>query len=141
MIDPEERYFIWQEYKEAVSDLFNNIDTDLWKRFSSYGRPEDKDAPNVQKLRDALEVAYDFAIEHLKELDAEYSVFAEERSNAEDCFNAWCYGLCPKVLKELHLNWLPDIENIAKFRQSEKISQEDTRQAIELWRQQQKIAS
>ena len=32
MYDPEERFYIWQEYKEAVSQLFNDID----KRFDRH---------------------------------------------------------------------------------------------------------
>ena len=134
VLNPEDRYYLWQEYLTAIETLFNNIDDDLIYRFAPYGKPQDKDALNVQKLRDALEVLYDFTKTHSKELNSEFSTFDNERSNVQDCFNAWCYGLCPKVLKELRLSWLPDIENIAKFKQSEEISQEDTRQAVELWR-------
>ena len=134
MYDPEERFYIWQEYKEAVSQLFNDIDDDLCYRFAPCSKPEDKDAPNVKKLRDILEVAYDFTQEHLKELDEEYGIFDRERSNMQLYFNAWLYGLCPKVLKEFPFIWSGYFQNIAEFKKSQAVSQEDTRQAIELWR-------
>ena len=136
MLTPEDRFYCWQSYSERIRELFNDIDDDLIYRFAPYGKPQDKDTHNVKAIRDILEKLYDFVDEHYQELDAEFSVYDTERSNSQICFMAWLYGLCPNVLKENHLLWTMDYERIAKFKQSEKISREDTQQAVELWKQQ-----
>ena len=136
MLTPEDRFYCWQSYRERISELFNDVDDDLIYRFAPYGKTQDKDAPNVKELRDTLDTLYDFVDAHYLELDAEFAVYDEERSNSQVCFEAWCYGLCPNVLKKNNLLWTLDYQHIAKFKQSERISREDTRQAVELWRQQ-----
>ena len=136
MLTPEDRFYCWQSYRERIRELFNDVDDDLIYSFAPYGKPQDKDTHNVKAIRDILEKLYDFVDEHYQELDAEFSVYDTERSNTQVCFVAWLYGLCPNVLKENNLLWTMDYERIAKFKQSEKISREDTQQAIELWRQQ-----
>lgn len=132
-LDPEERFYIWQEFKDAVSNLFYDIDDKLYYRFAPCNKPEDKDVANVQKLRDDLYSLYEFTEAHLQELDKEYTDFDTERSNIQLYHNAWEYGLCPKVLKEYEMTFGGDMYYIAKFKQSKTISQEDTRHAIELW--------
>ncbi len=136
MLTPEDRFYCWENYKQRIRELFNDVDDDLIYRFAPYGKPQDKDTHNVKAIRDILEKLYDFVDEHYQELDAEFSVYDTERSNSQVCFMAWLYGLCPNVLKENNLLWTMDYEHIAKFKQSERISREDTQQAIELWRQQ-----
>ena len=139
MLTPEDRFYCWQSYRERILKLFNDIDDDLIYSFAPYGKPQDKDTPFVKKFRDAIDSLYDFVNAHYQELDEEFSVYDAERSNSQVCFEAWCWGLCPNVLKENHLLWTLDYQHIAKFKQSEKISQEDTRQAIELWRKENEL--
>ncbi len=134
MLTPEDRFYCWQSYRERIRELFNDVDDVLIYRFAPYGKPQDKDTPFIKKLRDALDGLYDFVDEHYKVLDAEFSVYDTQRSNSQVCFEAWCCGLCPNVLRENHLLWTLDYQHIAKFKQLEAISQEDTKQAIELWK-------
>ena len=135
MLTPEDRFYCWENYKQRIRELFNDVDDDLIYRFAPYNKPEDKDTHNVKAVRNILEKLYDFVDEHYKVLDEEFAVYDMERSNSQVCFLAWCYGLCPNVLKENNLLWTMDYEHIAKFKQSQNISREDTQQAIELWRQ------
>ena len=134
MLTPEDRFYCWQSYRERIRKLFDDVDDDLIYQFAPYGKNEDKDAPNVKELRDSLDALYDFVDAHYLELDAEFAVYDTERSNSQVCFMAWLYGLCPNVLKENNLLWTLDYREIAKFKQSEKVSLEDTQQAVELWR-------
>lgn len=134
MLTPEDRFVCWQNYKKHVLDLLNEVDDDLIYNFAPYNKPCDKDIHNVQSVRNTLEKLYDFIDEHYRELEAEFDTFDYERSNSHFYFEAWSYGLCPNVLKENNLLWTLDFQHIAKFKQSEKISREDTKQAIELWR-------
>ena len=134
MLTPEDRFFCWQSYRERIRELFNDIDDDLIYRFAPYGKTQDKDTPFVKKLRDNIDAIYDFVDAHFKVLDDEFAIFDVERSNSQVCFQAWCCGLCPNVLNENNLLWTMDYEHIAKFKQSEKISRDDTEQAIQLWR-------
>ena len=135
MLNPEDRFYCWQSYEERFRKLFDDIDDDLIYQFAPYGKNEDKDTPNVKLVREVLEKLLDFVKEHLAQLDEEFSVYDAERCNSQFRFNCWYHGLCPDVLQKLNLTFGLDIQDIAKFKASEKVSREDTQQAVELWRQ------
>ena len=132
MFDPEERFYLWQEYEEAIKKIFVKVDDDLF-----YDLNQDKDVPNVKKLRDALELIHERVKAHLQELEEEYSAFDTERSNLSLCFRAWEKGLCPKVMRQVcpFDNDGNDVWGIiASLRKSPEMSYENTRQAVDLWR-------
>ena len=75
MLEPEQRFDLWQNYKNHIHDFFDRVDDDYNNIFATYNKPKDKDSPFVKKLFDLLDFVHEFVIAHFKELDAEYVAF------------------------------------------------------------------
>ncbi|MBQ7220738.1 MAG: hypothetical protein IJS28_07150 [Synergistaceae bacterium] len=116
MLNPEERYNIWQDYRERASKFFSDVEDDLDYKFSPYRQSEaDKDTPVVRRLFDMLADVSAFIERHANELEQEYSDWAEMQSNLSRCFTAWECGLCPEFM--LHSNeWAGDFYRISAFK-------------------------
>ena len=137
-LNPEERYNIWEIYAEKAKDFFRDVEDDLCYKFQPYGKEQDKDAPNAEKLLGMLEMFSGFINAHLEELEHDYYEYNDEQQNAHNAFYAWCYGLCPKITRKASLYFPNDFENVARLKTSRSISKDDTQQAVELWLQNQR---
>lgn len=133
MLNPEERYALWDNYREKISDLRNDIETDLW-HMTPYAKPEDEDTPNAKKLFGILDKLHDFVKLHCDELYKEYVSYSNEQQNLGRNFDAWFLGLCPNVLQKERVYFWSDLEEIAALKTSREISQEDTQNAVNIWR-------
>ena len=140
MLAAEERFSIWESYKERVRELFIDVESDLDGKFAPYrfenGKlvEADKDTPEMKKLFDLLNRAH-----------AEYSEWEDEQLNLQRSFEAWSLGLCPEAVKDIPN--MPEFgegyayDKIAELRQSSGISKEDTEHAVELWKAHRRLGS
>ena len=72
MLNPDDRYYIWQKYQEKARKFFGLVEDDLLYQFAPRKQSEaDKDTPNVRKLFDILEGLYDFINAHCEELEVD----------------------------------------------------------------------
>ena len=131
MMTPEDRYYSCKEYLDNALKFRSDIEDALCS-LTPYGKEPDKDAPFVKEIFDRVDNLCDFIDEHCKQLDEEYSRYANEQHNLDINFDAWCYGLCPKLSR--HFLFEAELKEIAKFKTHDTRSYEDTRQAIELWK-------
>ena len=70
--DALERYYVWQEHKERITDAYNWLQDEIeYQVKGRRGQPSDKDYANFVKLLGMLDQANEFASEHLKELGDE----------------------------------------------------------------------
>lgn len=138
MLNPDDRYYIWDTYRERVSRLFTDVEDTLHSRFAPFNQSEaDKDTPAVRKLFDMLADLDAFVESHTEKVRIEYEAWEDERVNLERSFSAWELGLCPDVMRHV---WTGDFAKIAALKQVKGISREDTEQAVALWRAQRKQA-
>lgn len=133
MLDPEERYNLWDSYKEKLDKLFIEVDDDLIYRFSPRKVEPDKDTPTVKKFRDILEKLYDFIDAHHKELYSELLDDENERYNLRMNFEAWETGICPKVLRKMTIYERYNNPELQEF--FKNFSQKDHERAFLLWRE------
>ena len=137
MLNPEERYDMWKTYKELAKEFFSAVEEDLDYKFAPcYQSEADKDTPNVRKLFGILESLSDFIKAHCEELEIEVDEYETISANLYRNFDAWSYGLCPQVAGKIYHGFY---EDIARFKQTREISQEDTEQAVSLWKASQKV--
>lgn len=135
MLNPDDRYYIWDTYRERVSRLFTDVEDTLHSRFAPFSQSEaDKDTPAMRKLFDMLADLDAFVSRHADEVHAEYSAWEDEQINLDRSFSAWQLGLCPEVMRHAKV-WTGDFAKIANLKQEKAISKEDTEQAVSLWRQ------
>ena len=140
MLNPDDRYYIWDSYRERVSKLFRDVEDTLHSRFAPFNQSEaDPDTPAIRKLFDMLADLDAFVEHHTEEVHRQYSDWAEAQINLERSFSAWELGLCPEVMCKAN-EWISDFAKIASFKQGKAISKEDTEQAVALWRAQRKQA-
>ncbi len=78
ILTPQERYFIWHDYKERMYDFWSDVENALNAKFqrTTYS-PEvvlinDEDASNMEKLFHMLLKVDEFICEHDKELEKVY---------------------------------------------------------------------
>ena len=145
MLNPEERYNIWQGYKERAAKFLSDVEDDLEYKYAPYRKSEaDKDVPAVRRLFGMLAEISAYLERHAEELDAEYSDFEDEQVNLRDFYDAWELSLCPVVMRESRIANFPfgkgyAWKNIARFKEERGISRTDTEQAISLWRMARKL--
>ena len=140
MLNPDDRYYIWNTYRERVSRLFTDVEDVLHSRFAPYNQSEaDKDTPAMRKLFDMLADLDAFVERHTEEVYRQYSDWEDAQINAERSFSAWELGLCPEVMRYAKV-WAGDFAKIAKLKHVKGISREDTEQAVALWQAQRKQA-
>ena len=134
MLNPDDRLVIWQDFYERVSDLFMDVEDVLDNKFAPYQEQPDKDTPEVKKLFDVLADLDAELQRKVKSSSEECSDWYDERQNAQDAFEAWSRGLCPKEMQARPRLWgyyQPEtFEQIARLKQSTGISREDTKQAM-----------
>lgn len=134
MLNPDDRLVIWQDFYERVSDLFRDVEDVLNNKFAPYQEPADKDTSEVKKLFDALADLDAELQRKVKSSSEECSDWYDEQQNAQDAFEAWSRGLCPKEMQARPRLWgyyQPEtFEQIARLKQSTGISREDTKQAM-----------
>lgn len=133
MLDPEERFYQWQEYCKRAEDFMKSVEGDLQIYTpTKYGSIPDKDTPFAEELFTRLESLCEFMQEHLHKLDIEYAAFDNERMNLACNFEAWDTGLCPKLMRKVSCISYSDI---AKYKKQRGISYQDTQQAILQWQE------
>ena len=149
MLTTEERFSIWESYKERVRELFIDVESDLDGKFAPYrfenGKlvEADKDTPEMKKLFDLLADLDAFVERNYNRADAECVEWEDERYNLQRCFEAWSVGLCPEAVKDIPN--MPEFgegyayDRIAELRQSSCIDREDTANAVKLWKAQRRI--
>ena len=151
MLAAEERFSIWESYKERVRELFIDVESDLDGKFAPYrfenGKlvEADKDTPEMKKLFDLLADLDAFVERNCNRAHAEYSEWEDEQLNLQRSFEAWSLGLCPEAVKDIPN--MPEFgegyayDKIAELRQSSGISKEDTEHAVELWKAHRRLGS
>ena len=151
MLTAEERFSIWESYKERVRELFIDVESDLDGKFAPYrfenGKlvAADKDTPEMKKLFDMLADLDAFVERNFNRAHAEYCKWEDEQHHMQNSFEAWSVGLCPEVLKDIPN--APEFgegyayDKIAELRQGSGISKEDTEHAVELWKAHRRLGS
>ena len=134
MLNPDDRLVLWQDFYERVNDLFRDVEDVLNNKFAPYREEPDKDTPEVKKLFDVL-ADLDAALQRKVDSSSEECEdWYEEQRNAQDAFEAWSRGLCPKVMRSRPRLWnyyQPEtFEQVARLRQHGNMSMEDTKQAL-----------
>lgn len=132
MLNPDDRFYQWQEYLKQAEQFILNVEDGLSYIYSPYGSVPDKDTPFVEELFARLDKLRDFMQEHLKKLDAEYAVYDTECANLFNNFEAWNNGLCPKLMRKVACISYSDV---AKYKKQRNASYQDTQQAISQWRE------
>ena len=152
-VKAEERFSIWDSYKERVRELFIDVESDLDWKFAPYrfenGKlvEADKDTPEMKKLFDLLADLDAFVERNFNRAHAEYSEWEDEQLNLQHSFEAWCLGFCPAVMKNIPNMHMPELgqgyayDAIAKLRQVSGISKKDTEHAGEVWKAHRRLHS
>lgn len=141
MLNPDDRYYIWDTYKERISRLLSDVEDTLHYRFAPFSKSEaDPDTPAMRKLFDMLADLGAFVEQHTDEVCRQYSDWEDEQINLKRSFCAWKSGLCPAVMRETNI-FTEDFVNIANLKQGTGISSSDTEQSVSLWQMQRKQAA
>ena len=78
LVIPDDRYYIWDGYRELIEDFLSKVENMKEKKFTKYDfRQEittrDKDFPSIEKLFNMLIKVEDFVKEHTDELFQEFN--------------------------------------------------------------------
>ena len=131
LLYPDHRLCLWEIYKDKLQNLANTVEEDLLYEFAPRKQSEaDKDTPNVRKLFDLLDGILDFINAHCEELEVEVNEQQAVNANLYRGFDAWCVGLCPKIVGGFYHDYY---EDIAKFKKQKSISLHDSEQALQAW--------
>lgn len=135
MLNPEDRYDIWESFANRARKFFSDVEDALDNRFAPYQEPEDQDTLEMRKLFNMLADLTEFLEEKKTTADKEYTLWDTEQSNKYRNFEAWSLGLCPQVMQKIgayfdlwHVKW----DKIARLKQKREIDKQDTVQAVEL---------
>ena len=80
MLNPDERFYRWDEFRERIQKLASDVEDSLDFTYKPYGKQEDEDAPFVQKLFFALEKLNDFAAQHSEALNQQFCDWEDEQN-------------------------------------------------------------
>lgn len=74
MLNPKQRYELWEDYRERITELFRDVEDDLHSEFAPYDQSEaDKDTQKVRRLFDMLADLSAFVVMHTDELEEEFT--------------------------------------------------------------------
>ena len=146
-MNTEEKVAQWEEYYEALSKLFNDVNNifctkcfydDDWIFHEIHYQP-DEDTPNITKLAELLKPVVEFTSKHLNELNQQWYRECEAKLNAEKAFEAWKRNLCPLAMKNVprymssnSFNSFETYDEIAFYLTSSEINYARTKEAINL---------
>ena len=147
-MDTEEKVAQWEEYHEALSKLFNEVNDIFCTKcfyddnliFHEIHYQPDEDTPHIRKLVELLKPAVEFTSKHLNELNKLWDLECEAKLNAEKAFEAWKRNLCPLVMKNVtrymssnSFNRFETYDEIAFYLTRSEINYARTKEAINLW--------
>lgn len=138
MLNPKQRYLLWEDYRKRVSALFGDVECDLHDQFAPYMQAEvDQDTETVRHLFDMVADLSAFVDRHTNELHEEYTAWQDGEASAQKAFEAWECGLCPCALSGVtnapEPNGKTAYENIAALLERDTVNFGDTKHATAIW--------